>query len=710
MMFGVILFLRLGVISSAVGIAPMLGIIGLSLVFMLITSISIAAVASSRDVGAGGVYYLISRTLGIECGSALGLALIICQICSMCLTVSGFSVLFHEIYPQFSITVIEITTIILLTLTAVISSNLALKTQGIIFAILIIAILNVFLGQNSQLPPMESIQPFYENLSFFGAFTLFYAALTGIEAGMALSGNLKTPVKSLLWGNVSSVIFAALTYGILVIFMHLNVSAYHLSTDPFVLVDFSYSKEIMYVGIFAATLSSALGSLMAAPRIMQIMAQDGVFPKVFAKTYGKYQEPRLALFSMAFVTMLMVIYTHIDQIIPILSMICLISYSLLNFIAAINAYMNTVSWRPDFKLPYILPTIGFIMGLTMMFMINASLSILSIIIIMLFYIGFRLKSIDTSFSDLRNSIIFFLSRYALYNLSKREDNVLTWHPIAMLLAISPRQHMNLCKLIYSLTKHNGLFVFGSTLPDDTTPERLVTARLAIENHFKKHKLKVLVEMQTSENTIDGFLNLVQSYGMGRIQPNTIFWPIIDNSDLNDDMLSLFSICYQHQKNIVLFKDSSNKKKKNSILSKKINNVDIWWHAEARESFNVSLHLVSLLFDSNSWHKPIMTIHASVNDHNAISDMQNHLQEFVSNSYHKAHVKVHIEPEGTNNFQSINNHNISTNLLFVPLSYDEANQDELLSNIKKTGLIEKNNEFPVIFCCALDNLDHQDIYI
>ncbi len=100
MMFGVILFLRLPIIVSHVGLWQQLGIIALSLVFMLITSFSIASIATNMEVGTGGVYYLITRTLGIELGGAVGLVIYMAQLMSIALTTTGFAYLFCEIFPS----------------------------------------------------------------------------------------------------------------------------------------------------------------------------------------------------------------------------------------------------------------------------------------------------------------------------------------------------------------------------------------------------------------------------------------------------------------------------------------------------------------------------------------------------------------------------------------------------------------------------------
>lgn len=50
---------------------------------------------------------------------------------------------------------------------------------------------------------------------------------------------------------------------------------------------------LIYAGCFAATLSSALASLVSAPKVFQALCKDELYPKIkwFAKGFGKNNEP-----------------------------------------------------------------------------------------------------------------------------------------------------------------------------------------------------------------------------------------------------------------------------------------------------------------------------------------------------------------------------------------------------------------------------------
>jgi amino acid transporter len=50
---------------------------------------------------------------------------------------------------------------------------------------------------------------------------------------------------------------------------------------------------VIAAGIFSASLSSALASLVSAPKVFQAVCQDKIFPRIefFAKGYGREGEP-----------------------------------------------------------------------------------------------------------------------------------------------------------------------------------------------------------------------------------------------------------------------------------------------------------------------------------------------------------------------------------------------------------------------------------
>jgi amino acid transporter len=82
---GVILFLRMGWVVGNVVLMPALVIVVLCNLITLATALSLSAISTNMRVGVGGAYYLISRSLGLEIGGAIGVPPFLSQAFSVTL-------------------------------------------------------------------------------------------------------------------------------------------------------------------------------------------------------------------------------------------------------------------------------------------------------------------------------------------------------------------------------------------------------------------------------------------------------------------------------------------------------------------------------------------------------------------------------------------------------------------------------------------------
>ncbi|MEJ2283746.1 MAG: hypothetical protein P8X85_09155 [Desulfobacterales bacterium] len=87
---GIILFLRLGFVVGNAGLGRALIILALANGISVLTSVSLSAIATNLKVKGGGDYYLISRTLGLEFGGAIGIVLFLAQSISIGFYCIGF--------------------------------------------------------------------------------------------------------------------------------------------------------------------------------------------------------------------------------------------------------------------------------------------------------------------------------------------------------------------------------------------------------------------------------------------------------------------------------------------------------------------------------------------------------------------------------------------------------------------------------------------
>jgi solute carrier family 12 sodium/potassium/chloride transporter 2 len=288
---GVIMYLRLGWVVGHAGLWGALIIVLIAHIISITTGLSISSIATDKKVGAGGVYYVLSRSLGLPIGGAIGLTLFIGTALSIALYIVGFSESFNDLIGiESTLNNIRLTgsvALLILTIIAFISTSLAIKAQYFILAAIFISLGAIIFGvpvPADAIPVNTAPTP---SLPMATIFAIFFPAVTGFTAGIAMSGDLKDPKKAIPLGTISAIGVGFIVYVGLVIFLYFKVDAELLKTDYRILERISIFAPAVVAGIWGATLSSALGGILGGPRILQAMSLDKITPMIFGKEQGK---------------------------------------------------------------------------------------------------------------------------------------------------------------------------------------------------------------------------------------------------------------------------------------------------------------------------------------------------------------------------------------------------------------------------------------
>ena len=283
---GIILFLRLGYVVGNAGLGRALAILVLANGISVLTSISLSAIATNLKVKGGGDYYLISRTLGPEFGGALGIVLFLAQSVSIGFYCIGFGEVMAQIFPwsifgSYWPQAVAGGAVLFLFLLAWLGADWATRFQFVVMGILTAALISFFVGGIIRWETTNMVQnwrPPLDGPGFWIIFAIFFPAVTGFTQGISMSGDLKDPGKSLPLGT-----FLAVGISIVVYFLSAVVFSAALP-QPVLSGDYSAMNRVaifgfmITAGVIAATLSSAMASFLGAPRILQSLASDRIFP------------------------------------------------------------------------------------------------------------------------------------------------------------------------------------------------------------------------------------------------------------------------------------------------------------------------------------------------------------------------------------------------------------------------------------------------
>ncbi|MDE5103681.1 MAG: amino acid permease, partial [Trichodesmium sp. St19_bin2] len=405
---GVIMYLRFGWVVGNVGLLGTLLIVTLSTVITLLTSLSVSAIATDRIVRGGGAYYMISRSLGLETGGAVGIPLYFAQALSVALYTIGFAESIVDTFGSFNKLYVALITTIAVAVLAFTSAEIAIKAQYFIMGAIALSLISFAFGHPLEITsidifatPEQSTEPFWT------VFAVFFPAVTGIMAGVSMSGDLQEPNRSIPIGTLAAVGTGYVIYMILPIILAMRADPATLIEKPLIMKEMAVWEPAILFGVWGATLSSAIGSILGAPRVLQALARDGVLPRwlSFLGNGSKLKdEPRIGTAVTLGVATATVCIGDLNIIAPVLTMFFLTTYMVLNVSAGIEGFLQSPSFRPTFKVHWSLSMLGALGCLAVMFLINAVATVIAAVIVLTIFIWLQRRELETTWGDARRGI------------------------------------------------------------------------------------------------------------------------------------------------------------------------------------------------------------------------------------------------------------------------------------------------------------------
>ena len=664
--FGPIMFMRFGYVIGNIGILDTFIILLIAQAITLSTGFSLAAISTNTPVLEGGAYYLISRSLGAGFGGAIGLTLFLAQALSVPFYIIGFTEAFIGTFPtlQFSYLFIALITGIILFILVWRGAGWAIKTQVFIFIILLLAILAFLWGSGIHMnyATMLKNKGGIENAKFFIMFAIFFPAVTGIMAGVNMSGDLKNPGRSLARGTFFAIIFSTVIYGIAIIFSGSAFSKETLINHPYTsLVENAVfgCGFIVVAGVFAATISSAIGSLLGAPRVLRALSRDLILPglKIFRKEKNVRNEPRKALIATLIITMIVLTWGGLqagkrDGIDPlniiaqVVTMFFLYTYGMINLAAFVESFGANPSFRPRFKyFHWSIALFGAVSSIVVSFLIDYKASIIALLLLTFLFFIARKRELKQKFGDARRGFVYSRIRNNLIRLNEMPFNPKNWRPsIAVLVDNLNNDLYNLHMLKYAIKFEGGKgivslvkFIIGNfeLLKETRASEIEQLKRIIQSNNFSSAFLEVIV----SKDFDSGLSDFLQAHSIGPIKPNIIMMGCpIKTSRMKPFILHL-KMAADLEKSFIIFKEAGNVVDPEDPHGKYI---DIWWRGLKNGS--LMLILGYILQRNPVWKDKVIRIIRSVEQESQIKSATKALNVMISASRIDAEAKIVVSSD------------------------------------------------------------------
>jgi len=551
--FGLIMFMRTNYVIGRMGIAVTLIILGLAVSITLATGLSIAVISTNAPVKSGGAYYLISRTLGPAFGCSIGLAFYLAQTLSIPFYILGFAEAVATNFPLFQpwFLGLNLVPVILLFGLAWKGADWAIKTQYVILVILTLSIV-VFLGGALATP--FTMAGFHANWSpglpvksnFFYYFALFFPAVTGIMAGVNMSGDLRHPQIAIPRGTLWAIAVSTAVYALEIVLCGGAFQREDMVAHPYeTLVQHALfgGGFMVFAGVIAATLSSALGSLLGAPRILQALAGDQIIRPLnwLAAGAGRANEPRRALLLTFLVAAAVLFWggrtgmpgdtggSALNMVAEVVTMFFLYTYAMVNLAAFVESFGANPSFRPRFRFFHWSASLyGAVACVAASLMINAAVSLAALLLMVILFLAVRRENMAMTFGDARRGFVYAQLRDNLLRLVQLPIHAKNWRPTIVVLSGAPQRQPDLVEYAGLFGDRRGilsLFQIVEYQGSDFRNAREKAAR-ELREIVTRQNWKLFAEAVVAEDFDPALRVALQAHALGPLKPNIAMlgWP------------------------------------------------------------------------------------------------------------------------------------------------------------------------------------------
>ncbi|SMO77071.1 amino acid permease [Fodinibius sediminis] len=590
---GVILFLRQGWVIGNAGLLGGWLIITLAFVIVTFTALSMSCITTNIRIKAGGAYSIISQSLGLEVGGSVGVPLYLAQTFAITMYIFGFREGWLYIFPGHYAIIVDIVVFGILFIVAYLSARLAFRIQYIILAVIIGALISV--GASVFTGAMEhSIQWWgafpgapgdnFQGVSFWVVFAVLFPAATGIMAGANMSGELKNPKRSIPLGTLSAIAISYLVYMSTGYWMARVAPVDELVSNYNVMIDYALWAPAVLGGLLGATFSSALASIVGAPRILQALGDHKIFPggDVFSEL-AENGEPRNAIILTGGLVLASLLVRDLNTIAPLITMFFLITYMMINLVVFIEQRMDMISFRPTFRIPKFVPLLGTVGCLFTMFIINSTFGLIALGFVIITYLYLTNRKLEVPYGDMRSGLFVSLAEWAAKRISSLpENNERAWKANLLVPVRSSRELRGNFSLIRNLVYPKGsVKLVGMSGQNDDSELRDSLMDFAIS--FQRENIYAQWSVIDSTNFEDAVLNSLQTLQGTFFKPNILFLRLPAHKHYDEEILSIMRQARLNNMGIQLYVEDTIAQLGRSA------SVNVWIHEQSPE-WDLSMEL------------------------------------------------------------------------------------------------------------------------
>lgn len=345
----VVIFLRMGWIVGNAGIGLAVVTVLCSIAIVFVSALAAIGLCERCRVESGGVYFVISHVLGGRIGGSIGILYCFAQSVSCSLSVMGFGESIMNLIGQSNPWImrgIAFGVVLLLLGVNVSGVKWVIRLQLVLLLVLFLSIMDLLVGSFVHTTPDKGVTGYNDvnfvnnsgalyadGENFFTIFGLFFASVTGILAGINMSGDLRDPFHNIPHGTLAALGAGTFLYISIILVLGATCVRQYLLTDYMIAEKVSITGVLWLAGLYLSSVSSCMGSLYGPPRILQSIANENVIPiiKVLGHGRGPNKVPVFALGAITLVVLLFICVGDVNSLAPVVTTSFMLTYAAVDY-------------------------------------------------------------------------------------------------------------------------------------------------------------------------------------------------------------------------------------------------------------------------------------------------------------------------------------------------------------------------------------------
>ncbi len=369
---------------------------------------------------------------------------------------------------------------------------------------------------------------------------------------------------------------------------------------------------IIPIGLACATISSAIGSILVAPRTLQALGADEIVPsprinRLVSRGLGAANEPRNATLVTSVIAVVFVLLGDVDSVARIVSMFFMVTYGALCAISFLEHFAARPSYRPSFRSKWYLSLTGAVMCLILMLQMDVLYALLAIIVMTGLYEAIRRSrgGID-DLAAIFQGVMTQATRYLQIRLQKSPPS--DWRP--SLIMITPRTFDRSApvQLMDWLCHRHGFGTYLHYIPgllDRVNVHEAGEIQERLVRTMEERRGGIYVDTMISPSMASALAQSLQMPGVSGMANNTILFEygVHDEEEVLEEAVMGLELAGATRMNRLVLRHGEN-----FFGARKSIHVWLTWHDH--RNANLMILLTYILLGHRDWHGAEVSIFAA----------------------------------------------------------------------------------------------------